>query len=131
MKKYIQKIKSATDLNELEKLRVEIFGKKGILASSFAKLKTLADAEKKEFAKELNLYKTKLNELLQEKKEALAEKETKELMKKDGVDVTLFDAACENGALHPVQATMDKMIEYFFGLNFEIQEGPLVEDDFH
>ncbi len=119
------------DLNELEKLRVEIFGKKGVLAASFSKLKSLSNDEKKEFAKELNVLKTQLSNLLQEKKESLNKKAMEISMQKDGVDVTLFDAACENGALHPVQATMDKMIEYFFGLNFEIQEGPLVEDDFH
>ena len=131
MRNYIQKIKSLKDLKELEKLRVEIFGKKGVLAASFSKLKTLPNEKKKEFAKELNLLKAELTDLLQEKKESLLKKETEDSMKKDAVDVTLFDAACENGALHPVQATMDKMIEYFFGLNFEIQEGPLVEDDFH
>jgi len=128
---YKDKIKSTVDLDELERLRIEIFGKKGILASSFIKLKTLANEEKKEFAGKLNILKKELSDLLQEKKGFLEKERVQKVMQKDGVDVTLFDAACESGALHPVQATMDKIINYFLNMNFEIQEGPLVEDDFH
>jgi len=101
------------------------------LASSFIKLKTLANEEKKEFAGKLNILKKELSDLLQEKKGFLEKERVQKVMQKDGVDVTLFDAACESGALHPVQATMDKIINYFLNMNFEIQEGPLVEDDFH
>ncbi len=128
---YIDKIKSTVDLDELEKLRIEIFGKKGVLAFSFAKLKTLKNEEKKEFANKLNILKKELIAVLQEKKELLEKEKLQKLMQKEGVDVTLFDAACESGALHPVQATMDKIINYFLNMNFEIQEGPLIEDDFH
>ncbi len=131
LKHYIQKIKSALDLDELEKLRIEIFGKKGALASSFAKLKTLPNEEKKSYASEINSLKNELNSIFEKKKEELLKQHTQNLMKKSAVDVTLFDAACESGALHPVQATMDKIIDYFLNMNYEIQTGPLVEDDFH
>ncbi len=131
MKQYIQKIKSALDLNELEKLRIEIFGKKGVLASSFIKLKSLNGEEKKTFAQELNSLKQELNDILQKKRDFLQIQEIEKKMQEDSVDITLFDASCESGALHPVQATMDKIINYFLDMNFKIQEGPLVEDDFH
>ncbi len=131
MKQYIQKIKSALDLNELEKLRIEIFGKKGVLASSFIKLKSLNGEEKKKFAQELNSLKQELNDILQKKRDFLQIQEIEKKMQEDSVDITLFDASCESGALHPVQATMDKIINYFLDMNFKIQEGPLVEDDFH
>ncbi len=131
MKQYIQKIKSALDLNELEKLRIEIFGKKGVLASSFIKLKSLNGEEKKIFAQELNSLKQELNGILQKKRDFLQIQEIEKKMQEDSVDITLFDASCESGALHPVQDTMDKIINYFLDMNFKIQEGPLVEDDFH
>jgi phenylalanyl-tRNA synthetase alpha chain len=54
-----------------------------------------------------------------------------EEMKKSSVDVTLFNQESSAGALHPVMDTMDKIIEYFVSMNFSIEEGPLVEDDFH
>ncbi len=131
MKKYIDKLNSVVNLEELEKLRIEIFGKKGVMAASFAKLKNLAGDEKKSFAAEINTLKKELNDILNQKREFLKEKEIEEKLKAEGVDVTLFDAANESGALHPVLATMDKIINYFLNMNYEIQEGPLVEDDFH
>jgi len=33
--------------------------------------------------------------------------------------------------LHPVMETMDKIIDYFVALNFAVESGPMVEDDFH
>lgn len=48
MQDFINKIKNEiSTLDDLEKVRVEIFGKKGILAQGFAKLKELGEDEKK------------------------------------------------------------------------------------
>ena len=124
-------IESADTLQTLEVARIEIFGKKGILAAEFAKMKSVPNEEKKEFAKNLNIEKAKLTGLFDAKKSLLQESALSESMKKDGVDVTLFNSYNESGALHPVNETMNKIIDYFVSMNFSIQEGPLVEDDFH
>lgn len=47
MKEIENSIHSCTDLKELEKLRVSLFGKKGYFAQAFAKMKSLSDEEKK------------------------------------------------------------------------------------
>jgi phenylalanyl-tRNA synthetase alpha chain len=120
-------VNSCDDLKELEKL----FGKKGYFAGQFAKMKTVPNEEKKDFAQKLNTDKEHFLNLLNDKKLILESEAIAYEMKKDGVDVTLFNATSEAGALHPVMDTMDKIIEYFVGMNFSIEEGPLVEDDFH
>jgi phenylalanyl-tRNA synthetase alpha chain len=61
----------------------------------------------------------------------LEQLELEESMKKGAVDITLFDPESSRGALHPVMSVMDKIIDYFVAMNFSIEEGPLVEDDFH
>ncbi|MBL0686786.1 MAG: phenylalanine--tRNA ligase subunit alpha [Sulfurospirillum sp.] len=124
-------IKSCNSLSELEKLRVSIFGKKGYFVGQFAKMKTVADKEKKNFAQKLNKDKEYFLNLLNSKKMQLESQAIAIEMKKDRVDVTLFNSTSEAGALHPVMDTMDKIIEYFVSMNFSIEEGPLVEDDFH
>ncbi len=126
-----QLIESADTLTSLEEVRIEIFGKKGVLAGEFAKMKSVPNEEKKEFAKNLNIQKAKLTKLFDNKKYTLETLALSESMKKDGVDVTMFNAYNESGALHPVNETMNKIIDYFISLNFSIEEGPLVEDDFH
>ena len=132
MQDFINKIKNEiSTLDDLEKVRVEIFGKKGILAQGFAKLKELGEDEKKEFAANLNKQRDELSALIEAKKAELSEQEIDNKMKKEAADITLFNEPVASGALHPVMATMDKIIEYFLALNFSLEAGPLIEDDFH
>ncbi len=126
-----EKIEQVVDLKTLENVRIEIFGKKGVLAAQFAKMKEIPNEEKKEFAKNLNIQKAKLTELFDSKKMILQSQAIAEMMAKDGVDVTMYHSKSSSGALHPVMETMQKMIDYFVALNFSVEEGPFIEDDFH
>jgi len=126
-----KKILSATNLKELEEVRIELFGKKGYLAAEFAKMKDIPNEQKKEFAKNLNILKSSLNKSFDIKKEELYLKHLEESLKKSAVDVSSFSVADHSGALHPVMSTMDKIIDYFVSLNFEVQENRYIEDDFH
>jgi len=126
-----EKIKQAGDLKTLETVRIEIFGKKGVLAAEFAKMKEVPNAEKKAFAQKLNITKAKLTELFDARKMMLEAEAIQEMMAKDGVDVSMYHGKPVSGALHPVVETMNRIIDYFVALNFSVEEGPLVEDDFH
>jgi phenylalanyl-tRNA synthetase alpha chain len=131
LQEYIEKIASADTLKTLEEVRIEVFGKKGVLAAQFAKMKEVPNEEKKEFAKNLNIQKAKLTGLFDSKKTALIEAESIAFMRDNAIDVTLFNGVNEGGSLHPINETMNKMIDYFIGMNFSLEEGPLIEDDFH
>ncbi|MCV3374480.1 phenylalanine--tRNA ligase subunit alpha [Campylobacter lari] len=131
MQDMIEKIASANTLVELENIKVSVLGKKGILTLEFAKLKDLQGEEKKEFANGLNKARDEFNEAYQIKLKKLEEKALNEKMKQDVQDFSFFDETSNAGALHPIMQTMDKIIEYFTALNFSIEKGPLIEDDFH
>ena len=131
LKEMKKQIKACGSLKELERLRVLIFGKKGHFAGEFAKMKAVSNKDKKEFAQKLNSDKEYFLNLLSDKKLVLEAKAIACEMQRDGVDVTLFNPVTEAGALHPVMETMEKIVEYFVSMNFSIEEGPLVEDDFH
>lgn len=125
------KIDSSQNLDELEKIRIELFGKKGIITAKFMQLQSTPKEEKREFAKNLNEQKDLFTTMLAKKKIELEVVEQRIAMKKDAFDVTLFDEQTTIGALHPVMSTMDKIIEYFLSQNFSVEMGPLIEDDFH
>ncbi len=131
MQKWYEEINEISTLAELEQIRVAIFGKKGILAKEFAKMKDIDNEKKATFAKELNTHKSSLMQLLNRRKEVIALKELKRSMEAESIDVTLFSSCSQRGALHPVMQTMDKIIDYFVSMNFSIKTGPMVEDDFH
>ena len=127
----LKKIEEATNLKELEEVRVEVFGKKGVLAEQFAKMKEIPNEEKKEFAKNLNILKAKLNKSFEIKKEELYLKHLEEALKQSAVDVSAFSATSNSGALHPVMTTMDRIIDFLVSQNFEVVEDRYIEDDFH
>ena len=125
------KIDAASSLSELEAVRLELFGKKGIITQLFSELKSAAPEQKKELAVSANEKRDYFSELIAAKKASLEEAEQKEAMKNEAIDVTLFNENVSCGALHPVMETMDKIIDYFIAQNFSVESGPLIEDDFH
>ena len=125
------KIDAASSLSELEAVRLELFGKKGIITALFAELKSAAPEQKKELAVSANEKRDYFSELIAAKRASLEAAEQKEAMKNEAIDVTLFNENANCGALHPVMETMDKIIDYFIAQNFSVESGPLIEDDFH
>jgi len=81
--------------------------------------------------KALNKKKAELQKLFESKKLKLREIELQKRFLKDKMDLSIYNSIQNRGALHPVRVTMDKIIDYFISLNFSIEEGPMVEDEFH
>jgi phenylalanyl-tRNA synthetase alpha chain len=131
LQEWINTIESADTIDKIEEIRVAIFGKKGIMNAQFARMREIPDDQKGEFAKELNIYKEKLNTLLVERKLFLSLAHLEATMKAQALDVTAFSPQSERGGLHPVMETMDRIVEYFTAMNFAVHTGPMVEDDFH
>ena len=131
MTQWIEKINNATSLEELENLRIDTLGKKGILTLEFAKMKSVPNEEKKAFAENLNKNKTLVTDALEAKKVILEKLALNQKLENEKIDVTRFNNELSCGATHPVVETMDRIITYFQNLNFAVEEGPLVEDDFH
>ncbi len=131
MTQWIEKITNATSLEELENLRIDTLGKKGILTLEFAKMKSVPNEEKKAFAENLNKNKTLITDTLDAKKVVLEKVALNNKLESEKIDVTRFNNELSCGATHPVVETMDRIIKYFQNLNFAVEEGPLVEDDFH
>lgn len=131
MELWIKKIESSKSIEELESVRVELLGKKGILTLEFAKMKDIPNEEKKSFAQNLNLQKEQVTNALDSKKELLEFELLNKKLELEKIDVTKFNNTISSGAVHPVSETMNRIINYFLNLNFAVEEGPLVEDDFH
>ncbi len=127
----LSKIQKALHLEELEKIRIELLGKNGIITKEFKKMKEIPNDKKREFAKNLNELKEKAQNSIAIKKQELEQKALEESLQKEKIDVSLYSNTSEVGALHPITITMDKIIDFFTKLNFSVETGPLVEDDFH
>lgn len=131
MQKTIKQINDCKSLDELEKIRLNVLGKKGSLTLAFSKLKDLNGEEKKEQASILNKDKDAFNQAYNAKFSELESVQMHEKMKEGALNFSYFDENAKIGAFHPVMQTMDSIVDYFVSLNFSIEKGPLIEDDFH
>jgi phenylalanyl-tRNA synthetase alpha chain len=131
LKEWLEKIESCDSLDSLENIRVEVLGKKGVLTLEFAKMKDIPNDKKKEFAQNLNKQKSTVTEAIENHKTLLMAKELEKQLEAEKIDVTKFSPSGDRGAYHPVMYTLERITSYFQNLNFSVEEGPLVEDDFH
>ena len=131
LKEWYDAIKEAQSVEQIEEIRIAVFGKKGVLAAEFAKMKSAPDDEKSKIAQELNTHKSALMNELQQRKSILQTLELEANMKAEAIDVSMFTPKSESGALHPVMETMDRIVEYFSSMNFAVKTGNMVEDDFN
>jgi len=116
---WIEKIQNAKSLEELENLRVDTLGKKGILTLEFAKMKDIPADEKKSFAENLNLQKEQITKALDSKKIELDFEALNKKLESEKIDVTKFNNELSCGAYHPVAETMNRITNYFLNLKKE------------
>ncbi|MDR2151456.1 MAG: phenylalanine--tRNA ligase subunit alpha [Helicobacteraceae bacterium] len=128
---YTERINLAPSIDALEKLRVELLGKKSAISEGFSSLKNAAPNEKAKIAAALNLQKEELSNAIAARKAVLEREEFDVKASKEAIDVTLFDFSDLGGSLHPINRAMEEIVEYFLGMNFDLKTGPLVEDEFH
>lgn len=131
MNTLLQRLKDARNTQELEDIRVEGLGKKGLITQKFSELKSIGDEERRALAQKLNTLKQDFEVLYSAKKNQLQLDEMKASLIQEKIDVSLFESVTHRSVGHPISYTKDRIIEYFMQLDYELCTGPLVEDDFH
>ncbi len=124
-------IEQATDLATLDAVRVDFLGKKGQLTAQLKSLGSLPVEEKKTQGQKINEGKRQLQQLLEEKRNALETAAIDEQLKNEAIDVTLPGRGRNEGGLHPVTRTIRRITALFAQLGFSVSEGPEVESEYY
>ncbi len=126
-----EEIGGATDLRQLDSVRVKYLGKKGLVTDQLKALGTLPKEEKPAAGKAINLAKQQITQQLEQRLEQLEIRAIDARLAVENVDVTLPGRNKSEGGLHPVTLTTRRIVGLFTQLGFDVQEGPEVEDDYH
>jgi phenylalanyl-tRNA synthetase alpha chain len=118
---------AATSADELESLRIEILGRKGLLPAVMKGLKDLAPAERGAVGKLANMLKQELGDALKAQMAALETSSGPQM----AFDTTLPGRWGAPGAAHPVSMVIEEAVRIFARLGFTVAEGPDVEDVYH
>ena len=130
MSDLIKSINNCKSLEDLNKIKIDIFGKKGRLAFEFLKLKDIDESKKKIFAEELNKKKVALIKAFNDRTLAINEENMENNLKLEEIDLSLYSNLNQSGAIHPITKVTNRVIQYFLGLNFSLEDGPKIENEF-
>ncbi len=124
-------IAQATELGELEQIRVAVLGKKGSLTAILKTLGALEPEERKKSGQAVNQAKQALQQQIQDRKQALETESLNKQLAEETIDVTLPGRDVAAGTIHPVTRTLERIEELFRCVGFDVVEGPEIEDDYH
>ena len=126
-----KKIDNCKTLQELEVIRLEYLGKKGLLPAEMKLLGKLPIDQKKIKGQELNKLKTFIEVSINDHKILIENAELEQKLKNESIDVTLPHTEEITGKIHPISQTIFSITEIFGNLNYSVEAGPDIESDFN
>jgi len=124
-------ISLANDLVALDQVRVRYLGKKGEITQKMQGLGKLAPELRRDAGKVINVAKQAVQLAIETRRKALEQAELERKLQAESIDVSLPGRGQQNGGLHPVTRTLQRIEALFTELGFEVAEGPEIEDDYH
>lgn len=124
-------IEKTNDISQLEAIRVEYLGKKGILTEILKNLSSLPAAEKPKVGQLVNLAKREIIQHIDRKMLDLKEQQLQEKLQAESLDVTLPGRGHNRGSIHPVTQVKHFINDYFSRLGFDVVTGPEIESEFY
>ena len=126
-----QAVVAASNLQELDQVRVEYLGKKSPLTALRKGLGKLSAEERPAAGAKINEAIQQVSEQINARKALLEGAALEEKLASERVDVTLPGRGQHLGGLHPVTKTLERIGAFFAGIGYSVAEGPEVEDDYH
>ncbi|GAB4298788.1 MAG: phenylalanine--tRNA ligase subunit alpha [Myxococcota bacterium] len=126
------RIKAVSDLKALEEVKNDLFSKKrGKITALMNKMREIPPDRKPAFGKLVNELRDYLQSLLDAKTEELKSAEFDKRIAEEKIDVTLPGRRPLRGGLHPLQSTMQDILDIFSRMGFSIRRGPEAETDWY
>ena len=116
---------------KLEDLRVELIGKAGLITGELKTLGKLPPEQRKSFGDRVNRAKEEVEATIAESRAEVEAALLEQRLSSETIDVTLPGRNGARGSLHPITRALERMIDVFARLGYEVADGPEIEDDWH
>jgi len=124
----LSRLGQASDPEQLELIRIDLFGRKGSLPALMKNLGRAAPEERPELGRLANRVKSELEAALEQVRERMVQSKQSSL---PALDVTLPGRRPARGGVHPVTRVMWEICELFERMGFSVAEGPEIETDYY
>ncbi len=127
----LARMNGAESVEALEAVRVEVLGRKGVLAEAGKSMGKLAPEERASAGKLLNAAKQQLESAYETKKSTFQSAALQSRLDAEWLDLTAPASGITPGALHPITQIQTEIEELFVSMGFTVLDGPEVETEFH
>ena len=127
----LERIRAAPSPEALEPVRVEVLGRKGVLAQISREMGKLAPEERARAGKLLNAAKQTLEEAFERRKQEFDAAQLHARLDAEWIDLTLPAPGPRPGSLHPITQIQMEIEDLFVSLGFMVLDGPEVETEYH
>ncbi|KKI99689.1 phenylalanine--tRNA ligase subunit alpha [Prochlorothrix hollandica] len=124
-------IAAAATLEELEKLRVGYLGKKGEVSKILGGMGKLDPSDRPRIGSAANDVKTAIQDALEQKRTALQAAQLQAQLEAETLDVTMPGAYRPQGRMHPLNSTIDRILDILVGLGYTVAQGTEMETDYY
>ena len=122
-------VQEATELKQLNEIRVHFLGKKGPITAVLRGMKEIDPAERPQVGKFANEVRDALQQAIAMKQDELETAQMAAKLEKETLDVTLPGTPVKSGTPHVLQQIIDEIEELFLGMGYQVVNGPEVEED--
>ena len=129
IKELEEKLKKVITRNDIAQIKALYFGKDGIITSMSSKMKEIPTEEKREYGKFLNELKVEVSNQIEKISREIEERELREKLEKDRVDITLPGRKIKRGSLHPMTRIEEEFEDLFVSMGYTVYSGPEIESD--
>ncbi len=117
-------------LTDLDKLRVEYLGKKGLVTDLMKDMKSLSIEEKKTFGQAVNVLKDEITDAIANKQEELKQREIElENSRMPEFDISM-PANLERGSYHPITLVQRQCEDIFKSMGFTVEDYSEIVTDY-
>jgi phenylalanyl-tRNA synthetase alpha chain len=124
-------IAETADLTALEELRVAYLGKKGQLSQILRGMGKLSADDRPSIGALANDVKEELQRGIETQHQKLLDLQIQAQLASETLDVTMPGVGRPLGRVHPLNSTIDKVLDIFVGLGYTVAEGPQIETDYY
>ncbi|MBO0996283.1 phenylalanine--tRNA ligase subunit alpha [Bacillus sp. SD075] len=127
----LQKVAAASELKELNEVRVAYLGKKGPITEVLRGMGKLSAEERPKIGALANDVREAIATKIEEKQKALETAAVHAKLATETIDVTLPGRPVNKGNLHPLTRVVEEIEDLFIGMGYTVAEGPEVESDYY
>jgi phenylalanyl-tRNA synthetase alpha chain len=127
----LDSIAQAQTLEALEQLRVNYLGKKGEISQILGGMGKLAAEERPAIGAAANVVKDAIQAQLDRVKSDLQAAQIQAQLAAETLDVTMPGVYRPTGRIHPINATIDRVVDIFVGMGYTVAMGPEMETDYY